>query len=646
MLRSFVLLRAAMCAALCFALAAPIAAQDDLLYTLDSAGDIAGVSDANGDGHGDLLVRVGTRVRVFSGATGELLLAVEDTVSVDFRFRSVTGVPDADGDGLGDFAIGIYPPLGQGGEGKVYLHSGATGDLLHVLASPEPSSSFLAQFGAAISGVPDADGDGRGDVLVGAEEEGEAGRAYLYSGATGELIHVLPNPTGRLLDEFGDAVAGVPDADGDGRGDLLIGAHGAASGGVAGAGRAYLFSGATGAPLFVLLSPSPDLRGEFGQAVASVPDADGDGHGDLLVGAPRETPLDGVFKVGQAYLYSGATGALLLGLRSPNQEDRGRFGAAVAGVPDADGDGRGDLLVGAYQEEQDGAPPDAGRAYLFSGTDGSVIREYAPPDPVEEGWFGIDVAGVPDADGDGRGDVFVRGESPDVAYLFSGGGDTVSLTASATGSLSVAPGGSVSFSYTVANSTDAAVTGDLFYMAQDSAGATVASGVVTSGTLDPGDSASGTFTQAVPAGAPAGDYDYILAVGSFPSTTLDAETFVITVTAPAGTATGTAMWPSPEVAGGFSAPAAAGAAPAAGVAVYPNPSLGAATLTFSLDADAEVRLTVYDALGREVTVPAEGALEAGPHAVAFDGSGLPSGVYLWRLEGGGRVESGRLTLLR
>src|SRR5690606_30338866 len=137
------------------------------------------------------------------------------------------------------------------------------------LGSPNPQDD--GQFGYAVAGVPDADGDGRGDLLVGAyQEEGAgqsyAGRAYVFSGATGVLLHALvsPNPAfGRL---FGSSVAGVPDVDGDGRGDLLVGEPGALGAGLV--GRAYVFSGATGALLHELASLDPEAGGLFGIWVA------------------------------------------------------------------------------------------------------------------------------------------------------------------------------------------------------------------------------------------------------------------------------------------------------------------------------------------------------------------------------------------
>ncbi len=128
-----------------------------------------------------------------------------------------------------------------------------------------------------------------------------------------------------------------------------------------------------------------DFRG-LGNTVAGVPDTNGDGRGDLLVGMVRS---------GRALLYDGATGALLLTLTSPNVENGGRFGSTVAGVPDADGDGRGDLLIGARREEPGSTPEDTGRAYLFSGATGLVLHQFDTPNGVFIEGFGS-VAGVPE----------------------------------------------------------------------------------------------------------------------------------------------------------------------------------------------------------------------------------------------------------
>ncbi len=79
---------------------------------------------------------------------------------------------------------------------------------------------------------------------------------------------------------------------------------------------------------------------------------------------------------------------------------------------------------------------------------------------------------------------------------------------------------------------------------------------------------------------------------------------------------------------------------------YPNPFNPETTLAFSLPEATEVQLTVYDALGREVAVLANGRLDAGRHTVRFDAGHLASGVYLYRLNAGGKQMTKSMVLLR
>ncbi|CAN5602210.1 hypothetical protein BH18VER2_BH18VER2_14600 [soil metagenome] len=71
------------------------------------------------------------------------------------------------------------------------------------------------------------------------------------------------------------------------------------------AGRAYFFSGASGALLFTLVSPRQKFGGFFGFAVSGMEDINGDRRGDLLVGASFD--CDG--RAGRSYLFSGGSGA-------------------------------------------------------------------------------------------------------------------------------------------------------------------------------------------------------------------------------------------------------------------------------------------------------------------------------------------------
>lgn len=79
---------------------------------------------------------------------------------------------------------------------------------------------------------------------------------------------------------------------------------------------------------------------------------------------------------------------------------------------------------------------------------------------------------------------------------------------------------------------------------------------------------------------------------------------------------------------------------------YPNPFNPSTTIRYGLPQAQSVRLAVYNPLGQEVAVLAAGVQEPGYHEVHFDGSGLASGVYFYRLQAGSFVQSRRLLLLR
>ncbi len=77
---------------------------------------------------------------------------------------------------------------------------------------------------------------------------------------------------------------------------------------------------------------------------------------------------------------------------------------------------------------------------------------------------------------------------------------------------------------------------------------------------------------------------------------------------------------------------------------YPNPFNPSTTIRYSLASAQQVRLAVYDVLGSEVAVLAEGRTQAGTHAVEWDARALPSGVYFYRLTAGGLIETKRLII--
>lgn len=79
---------------------------------------------------------------------------------------------------------------------------------------------------------------------------------------------------------------------------------------------------------------------------------------------------------------------------------------------------------------------------------------------------------------------------------------------------------------------------------------------------------------------------------------------------------------------------------------YPNPFNPSTTIRYALPEATEVRLTVYDALGREVKRLVDGLQVAGEHEVVFEGQGLPSGVYVYRLTAGSVTQTRRMVLMK
>ena len=89
--------------------------------------------------------------------------------------------------------------------------------------------------------------------------------------------------------------------------------------------------------------------------------------------------------------------------------------------------------------------------------------------------------------------------------------------------------------------------------------------------------------------------------------------------------------------------------PAAGALLdpaRPNPTAETAVFRYHLDQPGTVRLAVYDALGREVALLAEGTRGAGDHSETLDAAPLPAGVYVVRLDAGGRTSTQTMTVVR
>jgi hypothetical protein len=222
-----------------------------------------------------------------------------------------------------------------------------------------------------------------------------SGSAFVYSGRTGKpLMEFAGEHPGALL---GYAVAGIGDADGDARPDIAVGAPGAIVGGQP-VGAARVYSGADGTEL--LSSPGASPGGFYGAAVAAAGDPDADGLADLLVGAPSDHsagPAAGLVRA-----VDGADGEAMMTLRGVAGGDQ--FGRAVAAVGDLDRDGSTDVAIGLPGAVCGGG--DAGAVEVRSGDDGAPLVDDCGRQPDDQ--YGAEVAGIGDANGDGIPD-FIAG---------------------------------------------------------------------------------------------------------------------------------------------------------------------------------------------------------------------------------------------
>lgn len=329
---------------------------------------------------------------------------------------ATAGVPDTNGDGVWDVVVGA-PRENPGGSpsnaGRAYLFDGATGALLHPFISPHEEIDGL--FGFAASGLTDVNGDGAGDILVGTESEdpgsspSRAGRAYVFSGSSGELLHELISPNEQSAGEFGQSLSGIPDVNGDGTGDLLVGANQETTGGgPSWAGRAYIFDGSTGLPLRMFISPNQEAEGHFGGSVLGVPDINGNGSGEALIAASSEGGATIGSNPGVVYLFDGATGELLRTFVSPAPYFGGFFGSYLSWMPDIDGNDAVEFIVGAGGEEGSPGPGFRGRSYVLDSATGNLIHLLTSPNYETYDRFGW-TSSVPDLDQDGFADIVAGG---------------------------------------------------------------------------------------------------------------------------------------------------------------------------------------------------------------------------------------------
>ncbi len=360
--------------------------------------------DLSGDGVGDLAV--GGSSAAWTVAVGSDRSPVATPLALGFGEDEGAGaaialIEDVDGDGLGEVAVGapgwddFYDDMGR----VLIAWSGAPDSPSEIHG--EGKEDFC---GAVLRGAS-------GGLAVG-QYTGDSWRVFLFGGSG------LPVAGESMLLDSGSEDTRITGVSGDEESLPALWSQSKSDWSDFAVGQAAYSSGKGRAQLFFGVNPSSgvvDAAGatvtsatsaDLGASVAMV-DMDADGLPDLAVGAPGEKAvyiflgLTSDSTTSRAdYVFSGATGT----------------GAALAPAGDVNGDGAGDLIVGA---------PAADTAYLLQGgatlpTDTDVVRATAVITGAVGSQLGAALAGD-DVDGDGYDDVIIGAPGADGVFVFWGG---------------------------------------------------------------------------------------------------------------------------------------------------------------------------------------------------------------------------------
>ena len=210
-----------------------------------------------------------------------------------------------------------------------------------------------------------------------------------------------------------------------------------------------------------------------------------------------------------------------------------------------------------------------------------------------------------------------------------------------------AHGGSFNFDASVTNGESSAQTFQVWIMAQlpNLSWYGPALGPLTL-TLPPSFTLTRVRTQTVPASAPAGLYTYRGYVGTYNTAKWDSSSFTFTKLA---TGDGNAVGEWANTGQSFDLKSMEmGQTPAQFelLGAYPNPFNPTTTIRYALAEAGQVELTVYDLSGKVAATLANGWSDAGEHQAIFDGTGLASGIYLYRLQVGALEAGGKMVLMK
>ena len=531
-----------------------------------------------------------------------------------------------------------------------------------------------AAFGISVASAGDVNNDGYDDVIVGAHE---FDLAYVYMGRPGgpATTHSWSR-SGQAGSDFGRSVAGAGDVNDDGYDDVIVGAP-KWDNSQTDEGRAFLYlGGPTGLSTTPIWSAeSNQAAAAFGHAVASAGDVNGDGHDDVIVGAPFWD--NGQTSEGKAYVYLGTASGVQTTPDWTEESDaaQAQFGYSVACAGYLDdiftfppGPILSDVIVGAPGSTVDGMAR-AGAVFIHFNGNG-VARDLTLVGTQAEAQFGRSVAG--------GGNDSVLGIDGDVII----GAPYYNNNEADEGRAYVYRAAEGPFGFVVLNL--------IWQKEVNQTGANFGTSVACAGRVNEDDPADGVIVGAagydgplldegriyVYRGTAAGpsatayfspdsdvqyaNFGYSVALAN--STRLidgPDELLVGAPYLPPGTdepeQTGGAAYLFCRVATAVEEdPEPAPASDLRLLALKPSPfilNMGVQEIEYDLSARGRVELAIYSAMGRPIVTLVEGIEGAGRHAITWNGRDATgatpgSGVYFVRLTNGNEVQSKKCVLIR
>ena len=449
----------------------------------DRAGfDVSDIGDMNGDGLADVIVTApeddpnatgsGAAFVVF-GRTGTTAVELSDIeagtggfvingASTDDQVgQGAVSAGDVNGDGVVDVIIGaVFDDPNGADSGAAFVVFGKSTTTAVELSDVSAGTGGFVINGAAVGdfagvtvdGGGDINGDGLTDLIVGSSRGDPNGSnsgttAVVFGKATTTKVEIsdITAGTGGFIvngvsaaDQAGIAVASTGDVNGDGLADLIIGGYLEDNNGTNSGSAFVVFGKATtttvelsdveaGTGGFIINGVAADDR--TGRAVAGAGDINGDGTPDLIIGA-RTADRNGVDS-GAAFVVFGkssttavelsdvvaGTGGFVINGVSAGDE----AGFSVGGIGDFNGDGTADVIVGARNDDPNGA--DSGAAFVVYGKSTTAAVELSDVEAGTGGFVlngnsagdlaGASVSSAGDVNGDGAADVIVGAQADD-----------------------------------------------------------------------------------------------------------------------------------------------------------------------------------------------------------------------------------------